>query len=101
MPSLILPELAGGNVLKMDYEVPARGNIYDRTGEPVAIQTDAYALGIQPGDLTGKSEFSLVAQLSQLCGRTPECDPGRLRGRSPDWYVGICEASSDEAQGVS
>ena len=99
-PSLILPELAGGNALKMDYQVPARGNIYDRTGQPVAIQTDAYALGIQPGDFTGKSEFSVVAQLSLLCGRTPDSIQAAYAGAAPEWYVGICEASADEAQGV-
>jgi penicillin-binding protein 2 len=41
--SLIIPELAGGNVLKMNYSVPSRGNIYDRNGEVIAAQTDAYA----------------------------------------------------------
>ena len=54
--SLILPELAGGNVLKMDYQVPARGDIYDHTSLPIATQSDAYALGITPGQTTYKSE---------------------------------------------
>ncbi len=98
--SLILPELAGGNVLKMDYQVPARGNIYDRNGQPIAIQTDAYALGIKPGDLTGKSEFTLVAELSKLCNRTPESIQAAYANAAPEWYVGICEASSEEAQGA-
>ena len=98
--SLILPELSGGNVLKMDYQVPARGNIYDRNGQPIAMQTDAYALGIQPGGLTGKSEYSLVAQLSQLCNRTPESIQAAYAGAAPDWYVAICEASTDEAKAV-
>jgi penicillin-binding protein 2 len=31
--SLILPELAGGMRLAMDYQIPARGDIYDANGE--------------------------------------------------------------------
>ncbi|MCB0102489.1 MAG: hypothetical protein KDD74_10620, partial [Anaerolineales bacterium] len=34
--ALILPELAGGNVLAMEYSVPARGDIYDYRGQPIA-----------------------------------------------------------------
>lgn len=45
--SLIMPELAGGNVLKMEYSVPARGDIYDRDGLPIVSQADAFAFGIQ------------------------------------------------------
>ena len=97
---LILPELAGGNTLKMDYQVPARGNIYDRNGQPIAIQTDAYALGIKPGDMTPKSEFSLVQQLAQLCHRTPESIEAAYASAAPDWYVAICEASTDAARAV-
>ena len=40
----------------MDYQIPARGNIYDRTGLPIVAQSDAYALGITPGQMSGKSE---------------------------------------------
>ncbi len=51
--SLILPELAGGNTLKMDYQIPSRGDIYDRNGLPIVTQSDAYAIGVTPGQLTG------------------------------------------------
>ena len=63
---LILPELAGGNVLKMDYQVPARGDIYDNSGLPIVTQSDAYALGVtMGGDLTNKSEGELIGELSK------------------------------------
>jgi hypothetical protein len=32
---MVLPELAGGNYLRMDRDVPARGNIYDRKRQPI------------------------------------------------------------------
>jgi penicillin-binding protein 2 len=98
--SLILPELAGGNLLKMDYQIPARGNIYDRTGLPIVAQSDAYALGITPGQMSGKSEGVLVAELALLCRRTPESIKAAYANAAPDWYVAICDASVDEVKNV-
>ena len=46
--SLIMPELAGGNLLAMEYNIPARGDIYDREGLPIVSQADAFAFGIKP-----------------------------------------------------
>ncbi|HEY9527446.1 MAG TPA: NTF2-like N-terminal transpeptidase domain-containing protein, partial [Anaerolineales bacterium] len=60
---LILPELAGGNVLQMDYSVPARGNIYDRDGEALAAQTTAYAFEIIPGNVTEDSRGTLLSEV--------------------------------------
>jgi penicillin-binding protein 2 len=98
--SLILPELAGGNVLKMEYQVPSRGDIYDRTGLPIVTQSDAYALGITPGQLTPKSEAELIAELSKLCNRTPDSIKDAYAGAAPEWYVPICDASVEEAKGI-
>ena len=44
--SLILPELAGGKKLATTYDTPARGDIYDRNGNAIAAETDAYSLGL-------------------------------------------------------
>jgi cell division protein FtsI/penicillin-binding protein 2 len=96
--SLILPELAGGNVLKMDYRIPGRGDIYDRSGQPVVVQTDAYALGIKPGDLSPTNSGALVGALARLCHRTIESIENAYAGAAPEWYVPICEASVDEAR---
>ncbi len=98
--SLILPELAGGNVLKMDYQIPARGDIYDHAGLPIVSQSDAYALGITPGQMTNKSEGLLIGELSKLCGRSPDSIQAAYANAAPDWYVPICDASVDEIKGV-
>ena len=98
--SLILPELAGGNVLKMDYQIPARGNVYDRNGLPIVSQSDAYALGITPGNLTPKSEGTLVSELSTLCGISPDAIQAKYANAGPDWYVAICDAAASEVKGV-
>jgi NTF2-like N-terminal transpeptidase domain len=45
----ILPELAGGKRLITSYTTPARGDIYDRNGYPIAIQTNVVALGLVAG----------------------------------------------------
>lgn len=97
---LILPELAGGNVLKMDYQIPARGNIYDHTGLPIVTQSDAYALGITPGQMSNKSSGTLVGELSKLCGITQDSIKAAYASAAPDWYVPICDASTDEIKGV-
>jgi penicillin-binding protein 2 len=97
---LILPELAGGNHLSMDYQIPARGNIYDRNGLPIAAQSDAYALGVTPGQMGNKSGGILVSELSKLCGISQDAIWEDINAAAPDWYVAICEASADEVKGV-
>ena len=97
---LILPELAGGNVLKMDYRIPGRGDIYDRDGKPIVTQSDAYALGIKPGDLSPNSSGGLVGALARLCGRTTDSIENAYASAAPEWYVPICEASVDEVRDI-
>src|SRR3990172_4801174 len=57
--ALILPELAGGMRLAMDYQIPARGDIYDVNGEAIVNQSNAVALGIMPGGINEDSGVEL------------------------------------------
>ena len=93
---LILPELRGGNRLAMDVRVPVRGNIYDRNGEPLVIETGAVALGIVPGQIDPEREGRLVSELADLCGYTRQYIESLYEYAAPDWYIPVCEASSTD-----
>lgn len=83
--SLILPELAGGNRLMLDVQVPSRGNIYDIKGEALAYQGNAYELGIVPGQI--EDEPGLLAALSETLGLSPDVIREKYATALPDWYV--------------
>jgi penicillin-binding protein 2 len=90
---MILPELRGGNQLKMDIVVPARGNIYDATGKALAAQSNAVALGIVPGEINPDTEGALLVELSNLTGLNPETIRSLYEFASPDWYIPVGDAS--------
>lgn len=96
--SLILPELAGGRQLAMNYEVPARGNIYDRSGKPIVTQADAFAFGIIPGQINLDTSGTLYTELSKLCGIPVDDIKDLVAAAGPDWYIPMCEGTKDEAQ---
>jgi penicillin-binding protein 2 len=93
---LILPELAGGATLNMQFTVPARANIYDRNGLGLAVQGEAVAVGVQPGQIT--DEPAVLAALSSLLGLQPDAIKQKYANAHPDWYVPIGEVSAEEAQ---
>jgi penicillin-binding protein 2 len=89
---LILPELSGGNRLAMEINTPARGNIYDTDGAAIAAQSEAYALGIQPGNVTRGQ--TLRAELSRLTGLAADYIFSLYAGAGDDWYIPIGDASA-------
>ena len=98
--ALILPELAGGNVLSMDYSVPSRGNIYDRDGDVLAAQSDAYAFSIIPGNVTEDSLSTLLSEVWNLCGNSPEELAAQIANTPAQYPIPLCEASEDESQRI-
>jgi penicillin-binding protein 2 len=93
---LILPELAGGNTLNLEYAVPARANIYDRNGLGLAVQGEAVAIGIQPNQITDES--AMLAVLSELLRLRPDAIRAKYANARPDWYVPIGQASAEDVQ---
>jgi penicillin-binding protein 2 len=96
--SLILPELAGGNQLAMEYSIPARGDIYDREGLPIVSQADAFAFGIQTDQIDIEMINTLVTDLGKLCGYDPEYIRDQIDAAGPGWYLPMCEGTREEAQ---
>ncbi len=94
---LILPELAANDHLAMDYQVPARGNIYDQNGNPIAQQSDAVAIGVIPSQM-GKAAGSIDVELARLMHTQPDDILALWENALPDSYVGITEATKDEMQ---
>jgi penicillin-binding protein 2 len=95
---MILPELEGGKTLLMEPRVPARANIYDRNGLGLAVQGDAVAIGVQPGEIT--DEASVLAVLADLLDLQPEAIRQKYANALPDWYVPIGEASAEDVQAI-
>lgn len=91
---MIMPELLGGHSLAVDYNIPARGNIYDRSGKVLATRMDAYALGIVPGQIAEGMENRLLQEVSDLTGKTTEQIKALYENAGADWYVPVGEASA-------
>ena len=95
---LILPELAGGNQLAMEYNTPARGDIYDREGQPIATQSKAFAFGIQTDIIDYDMIGALTTELGRLCGFDPLDIQDQIDAAGPGWYLPMCEGTREEAQ---
>jgi len=63
---MILPELAGGNVLEIVRQQTSRGNIYAKDGSPIAAQEDVVAIGFTPGGLNGDLMSLFYTTMAQL-----------------------------------
>ena len=97
---LILPELAGGNLLQMDYSVPSRGNIYDSNGDALAAQANAYAFQVIPGNVSDDSLGTLLAEVWNLCGISMEGLAQEI-ANTPDLIaIPLCQASEQESQRI-
>jgi penicillin-binding protein 2 len=98
--ALILPELSGGNTLRMDYQIPSRANIYDRNGHALVAQADATALGLAPNQIDPDQEDTLLNELSSLTGLRPDTIEAMYEDFPPgaDWYLPLREVSADAVQ---
>lgn len=97
---LILPELRGGKVLALDTKSPARGNIYDRSGNAVAIAADVVSIGIEKGKIASDEADQVLNELANLTGQTAEALKAAYEDPAvaPGDYIPVGEVSRDQIQ---
>jgi penicillin-binding protein 2 len=94
---LILPELSGGNTLRMDYLIPSRANIYGLDGQALVAQADATALGLFPDQIDPDQENTLLSELYRLTGIYPDVIADQYEDfpEGADWYLPLMAVSAD------
>ena len=95
--ALILPELAGGNTLRMDLNPPTRASILDRNGNLLAGQTDATAVGLNPADIDPENSDGLFGLLSRVSGLTASEISSRVENSNPGDYLPLGEVITQQA----
>ncbi len=96
--SLILPELKDGNRLALDCQAPARGDIFDRNGQPLVTTTEAVALGVDTGTVNFDRLFDLTTELWRLTGVNPETLNNKILASGPGWYIPVGTTSREEGE---
>ncbi|MBW8010149.1 MAG: hypothetical protein FVQ83_02750 [Chloroflexi bacterium] len=93
---LILPELAGGNTLSMEREVPSRGNIYDREGNAIAGNTDIVTVAVIPSEIGEDDGNGLVGQFTTLTGLDSHYISRMVFDEDAPYLLPISEVSQDQ-----
>jgi penicillin-binding protein 2 len=96
---LILPELRGGNYLKMEYNISARANIYDRDGKALVAQADAVAIGLNASEVSPDYQTSLLRLLQEVTGVSPAVLEPKLeyyRENGQNWYLPVGDVSAEK-----
>ncbi|ASU86406.1 cell division protein FtsI [Nocardiopsis gilva YIM 90087] len=83
-PSVIHPELGEGERLAVSYDVPDRGEIFDRNHEPLVSEDELIAFGVVPAELDGMKEG--VGALAKVLGEDPDPMLDRVRSAPPEEF---------------
>lgn len=93
---MILPELAGGNYLRMDSATPTRATIYDRNGNPLASQARAAAIGVWPDYVDLETDTGLISLLAGLSNYRYDTIAEKIEAALPGEYIPLGEVPVDE-----
>jgi penicillin-binding protein 2 len=98
-PSLIFPELAGGNTLQLQVQSPSRANIYDRNGLSfVTANADTVTIVAVPGQISAANEGQMLSLLSRVLRLPQEVIKSNYAGFPADWKVALGDADKDTVQ---
>ena len=93
--SLIMPELAGGNSLRMEIESPERKPIYDRNGNPLAYLAEAISIGIYPDFINLEEDSGLISLLASVTGLRNTYIRQLIEGAVPGDYIALSEIPAE------
>ncbi len=97
--TLILPELKGGNILKMETNAPARASIYDRNGNILVGHTTAVAIGLDSSVLVEDEEKNLYGALQRATGIPALAISEKVNAvRQWGWYVPVADMAADQLE---
>jgi penicillin-binding protein 2 len=83
--ALILPELAGGNELRLTINVPSRANLYDKNDTLLSTQGSGIIVGVQADQLEDEQGF--LYAMSVLLGGNPVEMQARYSNLPGSWFV--------------
>ncbi|CAM3832270.1 penicillin-binding transpeptidase domain-containing protein [Nocardiopsis rhodophaea] len=83
-PSVIHPDLNEGERLAVSYDVPDRGEIFDRNDEPLVSEDQLIVFGVVPAELDGMKEG--VGALAEVLGEEPGPMLDRVRSAPPEEF---------------
>ncbi|HLR21141.1 MAG TPA: penicillin-binding transpeptidase domain-containing protein [Tissierellaceae bacterium] len=91
--NLIFPQMEKGDEVKVSISKARRGEIYDRSGNGLAINGSRYSIGIQPS----KYDESNTKDLARLLDIDEEVIDEKLdKNTNPEHFVPIVKLSTDE-----
>ncbi len=92
-PAVIFPSLTMDNLVYLHRLTSSRANIYDRNGQPLAIEEAMVTVGVVPAQI--EDEGYLLAELSRILGLSQEDIQSLYTapGIQPHWFVPIADIS--------
>ncbi|WP_017558477.1 penicillin-binding transpeptidase domain-containing protein [Nocardiopsis baichengensis] len=81
-PSVIHPDLGAGERLAVNYDVPDRGRVFDRNGEPLVGEAEVTEFGVVPAEL--EDGGAGITELAELLGEDPAPMTDRVRSAPPE-----------------
>lgn len=98
--ALILPELAGGNILRQDPIIPERESIYAADSSPMATRAEAVAVGVYPDLVNLEESEGLLTWLSRISGLRVESVIQKIENSFPGEYLPIAEVLAEESERI-
>ncbi len=83
--ALILPELSGGNELRLTVNTPSRASLYDKNDTLLSTQGSGIIIGVQADQLVDEQGF--LYAMSVLTGENPADLQARYADVPGSWFV--------------